>query len=132
MNWASLSVLVVDDEQFARSLVIRVLMSLGIELIHEAENGAKAIEVLHDENKKIDLIISDIEMPEMDGFKFARKIRYGIVERYKKVPFLMLTGRDTEDNIRKGRIHKIDGFILKPPNAEDLRTCIVSAINTRA
>ena len=132
MNWASLSVLVVDDEQFARSLVIRVLMSLGIELIHEAENGAKAIEVLHDENKKIDLIISDIEMPEMDGFKFARKIRYGIVERYKKVPFLMLTGRDTEDNIRKGRIHKIDGFILKPPNAEDLRTRIVSAINTRA
>ena len=80
-----------------------------------------ALERLESHPGTVDLIISDIEMPEMTGFELARKIRYGIVERYRKIPFLMLTGQDTEDNARKGRIHKIDGFIVKPPKPDDLR-----------
>lgn len=130
MHFSTLTVLIVDDETFAQSILSKVLQSLGVREDHivMADSGSAAIEALEAHSRKIDLIISDIEMPEMDGFELARRIRYGVVERYNHVPFLMLTGQDTEDNVRKGRIHKIDGFIVKPPQAEDLRLRIQSVM----
>lgn len=128
VDFNALTVLVVDDEAFSQTIVTKVLSTLGVDNVLKAGNGAEAIEVLETSAETIDLIISDIEMPEMDGFELARKVRYGIVEQYQKIPFLMLTGADTEDNIRKGRIHKIDGFIIKPPKAEQLRDHMVTAL----
>ncbi|MBF0248273.1 MAG: response regulator [Alphaproteobacteria bacterium] len=126
------NVLIVDDEPFYRTIVSRLLGQLNVREVLEAENGVQAIELLDTHEGRIDLMICDIEMPEMNGFELARKIRYGIVERYRKIPFLMLTGSDTEDNIRKGRIHKIDGFIVKTPSSEDLRSRILMALSKPA
>ena len=117
----SVTVLVVDDEAFSQKFVIRVLGTLGVDKVITADNGAHALEVLASADPPVDLVISDIEMPEMDGFELARRIRWGAVPQYKNIPFLMLTGQDTEKNVQKGRIHRIDGFIVKPPKADELR-----------
>ena len=56
----------------------------------------------------------------MGGFELVRRIRYEVAPAHKDVPILVLTGKETERNVRKARIHKIDGFIVKPPTAEIL------------
>ncbi len=117
-DFGSINVLVVEDETFSLRFVTRILETLGVASVLSAENGEQALEILKNSNTPIDLVISDIEMPEMDGFELVRRIRYGAVPQYKDVPVLMLTGQDTDDNIKKGRFHKIDGFIIKPPKPE--------------
>lgn len=117
-DFGSVNVLVVEDEAFSLRFVSRVLEKLGVASVVGAENGAEALKVLENSETPIDLVISDIEMPEMDGFELVRRIRYGTVPQYKNVPVLMLTGQDTEDNVNKGRFHKINGFIIKPPKPE--------------
>lgn len=117
-DFGSVTVLVVEDEAFSLRFVTRVLEKLGVASVVGAENGTQALDVLEKSETQIDLVISDIEMPEMDGFELVRRIRYGTVPQYKDVPVLMLTGQDTEDNVNKGRFHKINGFIIKPPKAD--------------
>ncbi|MEE8393351.1 MAG: response regulator [Rhodospirillales bacterium] len=109
----SVTVLVVEDEEFSARFVTRILGKIGVESVITAANGAEALELLESSETPIDLVISDIEMPEMDGFELARRIRYGTVPQYKAVPILMLTGQDTERNVDKARIHKIDGIVGK-------------------
>jgi CheY-like chemotaxis protein len=116
----SVTVLVVEDEGFSLRFVSRILQALGVAGVIGAGNGCAALELLKNSETPIDLVISDIEMPEMDDFELARRIRYGTVPKYKDVPILMLTGQDTEKNLMKGRIHKIDGFIVKPSNTDTL------------
>jgi two-component system, chemotaxis family, chemotaxis protein CheY len=124
----SITVLVVDDEVFSTRFVSRILQKIGVESIVTAENGAEAIEALESDEHIIDIVISDIEMPEMDGYELARRIRYGAVPQYQSVPILMLTGQDTESNVEKARIHKINGFIVKPPKIDDLEQRILESL----
>lgn len=126
-DFGSMSVLVVDDEAFSQRLVIEVLGGLGINNVIVAENGEQAIEIMKTAAVFFDLVISDIEMPEMEGFELARRIRYGVVPRYKDIPILMLTGHSTKENVMRGRMHRIQGFIAKPPNREALRRHIERA-----
>lgn len=55
-------------------------------------------------------------MPEMDGYEFIHQVRRGGASKFRKVPVIVLTGEDTEKNVRHARIPKIDGFIVKPPD----------------
>ena len=124
----SVTVLVVEDEPFSLRFVGRVLQTLGVAGVIGAGNGCIALELLENSETPIDLVISDIEMPEMDGFELVRRIRYGTVPQYKDVPILMLTGQDSEENLMKGRIHNIDGFIVKPPKADTLEVHMRKAL----
>ncbi len=126
--FSSVNVMVVDDEEFAQRFVTRILNMLGIEEVLTADNGADALTLLAETDIAVDLIISDIEMPEIDGYEFVRKIRYGEVSKFKEVPILILTGKDTDQNVQKACFHKIDGFIVKPPNAEDLERNLRKAL----
>ncbi len=122
------TVLVVEDEEFSARIVTRILEKIGVGSVATAANGAEALEVLKNAEPPIDLVISDIKMPEMDGFELVRRICYGTVPQYKAIPILVLTSKDTERNVDKARIHKIDGFIVKPPKAEDLERRMLKAL----
>ena len=126
--FSSVNIMVVDDEEFAQRFVTRILDMLGTGEVLTADNGADALKRLAETDIAIDLIISDIEMPEIDGYEFVRKIRYGEIPKYKDVPILILTGKDTDQNVQKARFHKIDGFLVKPPNAEDLERKLRKAL----
>ena len=110
------SVMVVDDETFSRSFVSRLLKDIGIGEIVEAENGARALELLKERKAGLDLVVCDVNMPEMDGYEFIRRLRYGEAPRFKDVPVVVLTGEDSEKSVRHARILKIDGFVVKPPD----------------
>lgn len=70
-----LCVLVVEDDDFQRRLLVSMLQSLGVSSIHGAQDGQQAIEILRQENKlPIDVILSDLNMPTMDGLEFLRRI----------------------------------------------------------
>jgi CheY-like chemotaxis protein len=120
-TFKSLRVLLVDDEAFFQQIMVRLLFTLGVTNVEVAKNGQHALDVLASATVPISLVISDIEMPEMGGFELARRIRLGAVPKYKEVPILMLTGHSTEENLMKGRIHRIQGFIVKPTSADILK-----------
>ncbi len=119
-----LNVMVVEDEEFSRFFLAKVLSSIGIENVTFAENGSDALAKLENLDTGLDLIICDIEMPEMGGYEFVRRLRYGAIPAFKDVPIVMLTGKDTEKNVRSAKIHKISGFMVKPPEAEPLKKMI--------
>ncbi len=101
-------------------IVVKYLENLGMKRIVGVTSGEEAIEQLSNAQEPFDCVISDIEMPGMGGFELARQIRAGVVPQYKDVPLFMLTSHSSFDNVRHSRAHRIQGFIVKPPNTEIL------------
>ena len=124
----SLNVMVVEDQDVAQAMLARVLKTMGVEQIVTAANGVEALSVLENAEPMIDLVICDINMPEMDGYEFVRRVRLGAVQGYQEVPILMLTGDDSDANVQSAKVHKIDSFIVKPANADTLRGQMLNAL----
>ncbi len=123
-EFKSLNVMVIEDEAFTQEVVSRILQTIGVNSVIVCENGADALARLAGAEAKIDIAVCDIEMPEMNGYEFVRKVRFGAVPGYKDLPVIMLTGKDTDKNVQSARIHKIDGFLVKPAKAEPLKAAI--------
>lgn len=100
-------ILMVDDEQLIRKLVVDFLKRQGYDTI-EAENGREAMELFSREGD-IDLIILDVMLPEFDGFTVCREIR-----KKSQVPIIMLTTRGEEFDEILGLDIGADQYITKP------------------
>ena len=74
MSIANLRFLVAEDHDFQRSVLVRMLESLGAKAIHEAADGHGALKILQDPTRPVDIVISDLEMPGMDGMEFVRHL----------------------------------------------------------
>ena len=127
-TFSSLRVLFADDDEYSIKVMVAALNHIGVENIVLARNGKEALDKLASSVEPMDMVIGDIEMPVMGGFELVRRIRSGAVPQYASIPFLMLTGYSSEENIREGRIHRIQGFIVKPPVAEILKRTITRAL----
>ena len=127
----ALQVLLVDDQELAQLALQGVLAKLGVNKTTTAENGVEAIERLRQAEPKIDIIICDIDMPEMTGWEFIGEIRDGAVPGCEDIPILMLTGQST-DYTMPGKQHRIDGFIAKPATADRLREHMVRVLGLSA
>ena len=103
-----MNILLVDDESSYRMLVKH-----GLEEEHwtvfEAENGAIAIDILHDE--PIDIIVSDIFMPVMDGIKFHKTVRSN--KKFENIPFLFVSAFDDDYTVGAVQNILLDGFVRK-------------------
>jgi len=112
------TILLVEDEPSLRSLIARGLTAKGYEVL-QAENGARALDVADVHKAPIHLVISDVEMPDMDGPELFRNLRGW----YPRLRFLFISGRmqDAEPNV------SIDGrtaFLPKPFSLEALYTFV--------
>jgi DNA-binding response OmpR family regulator len=104
----NINVLVADDEFRIRKLLADFLVREGYKVL-EAEDGAKAIDLLFDSKTKIDLVILDVMMPKYDGWFVLERIR-----EFSTVPVVMLTARSDEYDQLKGFKLGADDYVTKP------------------
>ena len=113
----NLKILLVEDASVMRKMEIKTLNTLDFTNIKEAENGEDAINILKGDSK-YDLIISDWNMPVMDGFDLLKHVRGN--EATSKIPFVMATGRGEKKEIEKAIEAGVSSFISKPFNKDEL------------
>lgn len=106
------NVLVVDDDDFTRRLIIRVLRDAGFDDVAEADSAICAIKLF--EARQFDLIITDIDMPEMNGLQFARQIRSGKTDARRETRIVVLTAYSQMEILGAALALDINGFLVKP------------------
>lgn len=109
-------VLVADDEAPIRKALGIILGQIDCEVI-EAVDGREALEKV--EIQRPDLIISDINMPHMDGLELCRQVRKNLSTAF--IPFIMLTSRDNAEDKLKGFLHGTDDYVTKPFDYRELQ-----------
>ena len=114
---STLKVLNVDDQNSVRQMTRITLEELGIKTIHEAEDGKAAFATAT--VQPIDLIISDFNMPEMDGLGLLRAVRGHAALR--KLPFILLTGRGDRELVVKAAQAGVNNYLVKPFTTPILR-----------
>jgi len=116
-NAVAIKVLIVDDQNSVRQMTRMTLEEIGFRNIQEAEHGVQAMEIAS--LQPLDLIISDFNMPEMDGLGLLRAVRGHPVVR--KVPFILLTGRGDKELVMKAAQAGVNNYLVKPFTAAILR-----------
>ena len=109
-------VLVVDDFATMRRIITNILKQLGYDTILEAEDGAKALQIM--ETEKVDFVITDWNMPHMSGLDLLMAIRAS--EDKKHIPVLMVTAEAMQENIVKAAQAGVNNYIIKPFDAKTL------------
>ncbi len=110
-------ILVVDDMSTMRRIIKTILNQLGYSNIEEAENGKQALAKLKKE--KFDFVITDWNMPEMDGLTLVREIRSD--EELKALPVLMVTAEAKKENVMEALKAGVNNYIVKPFTPEVLK-----------
>ncbi|MBA3013425.1 MAG: response regulator [Proteobacteria bacterium] len=113
---SNIKVLVVDDFATMRRIVKNILTQLGYKNIIEADDGTTAMNILKQE--KIDMIISDWNMPKMTGLELLKNVRAN--PEWTKIPFIMVTAEAQQDNIILAVKAKVSQYIVKPFTADTL------------
>lgn len=105
-----ITVLVVDDYQAMRSVVIALLRKMGFREILEAEDGVLAWEVL--KRNQVGLVVCDWEMPRMDGLDLLVRMRN--VDEFRNTPFLMVTAEGQSHSVQNAVLAGVSDYIVKP------------------
>lgn len=129
VDFAKLTILVIDDQDYVRSIIAQLLRRLGVSNVLECANGAYALELL--EHNKPDVILCDIKMGPVDGLQFLKDVRGGLGGSDPQVPIIFLTSASDRNTVQAAITHDVDGYMVKPVSAEDLRSKIVGVLNRR-
>ena len=118
--------LIVDDSSVMRKIVERSLRQAGIEslVVLEAGSGVEGLEVL--KAKRVDLILSDINMPAMDGLEFVRQLRKQ--QLAEGVPIVMITTESSEEHVKQAIEAGAIGYIRKPFTADQVKQKVLSLL----
>jgi two-component system chemotaxis response regulator CheY len=116
-------VLIVDDSSVMRKIVGRSLRQAGLEGIEvlEASNGSEALSSVRENS--FDLILSDINMPLMDGLEFVRQLRS--IEAAKEIPVVMITTEAGEGHVVQALSLGASGYIRKPFTPDQIKERVI-------
>ena len=114
---AAIKVLVVDDQLTMRALVRSALQEIGFRDIEDAQDGEEGFKSLL--TRQAHLVISDFNMPKLDGLGFLRAVRAH--EPIRKTAFIMLTGRADKDLVQRAMQFGVNNYIMKPFSPAALR-----------
>lgn len=122
----NIRVLIVDDSSVMRKIVERSLRQADIKLgeVMEASNGMEALAVLSE--KKVDLILCDINMPVMDGLEFVKALPK--VANAKGVPVVMITTEGSEGHVVQALSAGARGYIRKPFTPDQVKDHILPVL----
>lgn len=122
-------VLIVEDNELNREITSELLKDEGF-LIEEAANGVEAIDkVIHSRNGYFDLILMDIQMPVMDGYKATREIRRMKESALAGIPIVAMTANTFEEDKKKCFAAGMNGHIEKPINRQIIRSTLANVLN---
>lgn len=119
-----LRVMVVDDMSTSRGLITQALDAMGIQNVLTASDGRSALSTMA--KSPVHLVISDYNMPEMDGLHLLHHLRSA--PSTQKTGFLLITGRADPAIINKGKQLGMNNFLAKPFEAKDLKTAIEAIV----
>jgi two-component system chemotaxis response regulator CheY len=122
--------LIVDDSSVMRKIVERALRQAGLDtlVVHEAGSGAEGLEVLR--GQAVDIILSDINMPVMDGLEFLRQLK--VQNLAAGVPVIMITTESSEEHVKQAIQAGAVGYIRKPFTAEQVKERVLPLLKTAA
>ena len=118
----SMPVLVVDDYNTMIRIIRNLLKQLGFDDVDDASDGSAALAKMRE--KKYGLVISDWNMEPMTGYELLRHVRAD--ESLRTTPFIMITAESKTENVIAAKKAGVNNYIVKPFNAETLRTKISS------
>jgi two-component system chemotaxis response regulator CheY len=118
--------LIVDDSSVMRKIVERALRQAGLEalVVYEAATGVEGLEML--KMHTVDLILSDINMPSMDGLEFLRQVRAQNLA--PGVPVVMITTESSEEHVKQAIVAGAQGYIRKPFTAEQVKERVLPLV----
>jgi two-component system chemotaxis response regulator CheY len=122
----AMKVLVVDDEQYMRKVVRTMLLSMGMKIIYEAEDGHAGLESIC--RHQPDLVIVDWEMPGMDGSTFVRMVRSPRTFPFPDVPIIMLSGHGDRWRVVEAAKLGAHEYLLKPVSTKALHERIAAIL----
>jgi two-component system chemotaxis response regulator CheY len=117
------SIISVDDSATMRKMVSFTLKAAGYDVL-EASDGADALNVL--KTKSVDLVLSDINMPNMNGLELTRQLRRQ--PAFSRTPIILLTTESDPGKKAEGRAAGATGWIIKPFNQEQLLAVIAKVL----
>ncbi len=123
---AKITILIVDDSVTVRRLLDQVLNKSGYQVV-QCRDGKEAVEALNQPGDLYNLVISDIEMPRMDGFSLLREIRSS--KNLQNLPVAMLTSRENDQHRQKAKDLGANAYFTKPFVPEKLLGAIASMLN---
>lgn len=119
-----MNVLIVDDYKTMLRILRNLLVTLGFRNVEEASDGTTALAKLR--GGEFGLVISDWNMEPMTGLQLLKAVR--AEERLKKLPFIMVTAESKPENVITAKQAGVSNYIVKPFNAETLKTKMSSVL----
>lgn len=111
---SNLAILLVDDDAMVKSILHEYLLSMGFKNVFVAKKSNQALQVVQDSKVKIDLVISDWEMPEVSGLTLLKAVRNHPTRKH--TPFLLVTSQRSMERfkITQAAQWAVDGYLMKP------------------
>jgi len=128
--FAGQRVLLVDDVEINREIVLTLLEPTQLE-IYCAENGAQAVKMFKAAPFKYDMILMDIQMPEMDGYEATQRIRAMDNPQAKSIPIIAMTANVFREDVERCLKTGMNGHIGKPINFKEILNCLTSYLEVR-
>jgi len=122
-----LRILIIEDKDHMRALLRRLLNHIGVRIMHEAPDGAAALEMLN--TIECDLILSDLSMAPMDGLEFVHRVRSAKTGTTPpSVPIIMISGYTERNKVEAARDAGVNEFLAKPVTPQHLISRITEII----
>ncbi len=131
LSLKSASVLIVEDQNFVRELLSRLLTSLSIPKVSSARSAEDALNNLESDPDLANVLIVDFELPGMNGVKFIETLRASAHHQLKEMPVIMLTGHNDLTLYRDAARLGISAFLVKPAGPGTLKAALEEALAGR-
>jgi two-component system chemotaxis response regulator CheY len=123
-----LNVLIVDDSAAIRKILVRVLSQtdLPIKNLHEANDGSEALKILED--NEVSLVLSDINMPNVDGIELLTRIK--AQPKWKQLSVVMITTEGSQAKVMEAVQLGAKGYVRKPFTAEQIKEKVLACLKS--
>lgn len=113
-------VLLVEDDDFTRKLIYRLLHDIRVRTVFEAADGVQALDILRKNGGDVDVAVCDLEMPKMGGLDLLHALRTATGNPLADLPVVVLTSHREADVVKRAIAYGISGYMVKPVSKADL------------